>query len=94
MSRKDVIYTRAGVIVRNRRHVTYYRFANITDASKLRLFRLAVAIRPPAKKKRSRGNSWGGRRGQRQVSAAAVLARLTGEAIATLVERVNSEVAE
>lgn len=94
MSRKDVIYTRAGVIVRNRRRVSYYRFESITDASKLRLFRLAVAIRPPAKKKRSRGNSWGGRRGQRQVSAAAVLARLTGEAIATLVERVNSEVAE
>lgn len=91
--KKDVIYTRAGVIVRNRRRVSYYRFESITDASKLRLFRLAVAIRPPAKKKRSRGNGWGGRRGQRP-SAAAVLARLTGEAMATLTERVNSEVME
>lgn len=89
MSQKDVIYTRAGVIVRNRRHVTYYRFTNITDASKLRLFRLAVAIRPPAKKKRQRGNGLGGRRGQRQVSAASVLTRLTGEATAELVTRIN-----
>lgn len=88
---KDVIYLKPGVIVRNRRRVRYYRFADITDASKLRLFRLAVAIRPPAKRKRRGGE---GGKGKRQASAASVLARLTGEAMTALVERVNSEVTE
>lgn len=87
--KKDVKFMRRGVTVENRNRVTYYQFTAITDASKLRLFRLAVAIRPPAKKKRSRGNGWGRRRGQRDVSAAGVLAAQTERALAELVSATN-----
>lgn len=88
--KKDVIYHHpTGYIVRNRRRVTYYKLDNITDASRLRLWKLAVAIRPPAKKRRKRGNGWGGRRGQRNVSAASVLAAQTERALAELVSATN-----
>lgn len=93
--KKDVKFMQRGVVVDNRNRVTYYQFTAITDASKLRLWRLAKNFRPETKpKRRKRGNGWGGRRGKRQVSAAAVLGRLTGEAMAELVTRVNSEVTE
>lgn len=87
--KKDVKFMQRGVVVENRNQVTYYHFTAITDASKLRLWKLAVAIRPPAKKRRKRGNSWGGRRGQRNVSAASVLAAQTERALAELVSATN-----
>lgn len=91
--RQDICYRGTGIAVQNRGRVTFYRFDSISDASRLRLWRLAKNFRPETKpKRRKRGN--GGRRGKRQVSAAAVLARLTGEAMAELVTRVNNEVAE